>query len=315
MAIDPLAKRFVDMANAAAARRQDAPTLAEMRAGLVQLAQMAPPPPVLIERREFHLQAKDRVIPCRAYSAARLDTAPAPGLIFFHGGGWVSGSLASHDPLCAHLAFESRCTIIAVDYRLAPEYPFPAGLDDCCEATSLLMARAERFGLDPARIGLAGDSAGAGLATLVGRHVMELGRPAALQLLLCPVLDALGKAPSRRDLASGYLIEEATMRRYFEFYCDGRISPEDARISPLRAESFVGLPRALIHTAEFDPLRDEGALYAQSLERAGVEVRFTMHSGMIHNFYSLGGAIPYAALALKQIGAEIRTAFGLEKGV
>jgi len=272
------------------------------------LAEFAAPAPA-VERRSEALPCGERAIPLRLYSPEGLADAELPGLVFFHGGGWVSGDLDAYDSLCATLCHLGRCRVIAVDYRLGPEYRFPAAHEDALAAVMGVAAAPSRWAIDVRRLGVAGDSAGGGLAVSAARQARAAGVELALQLLLCPVLDPLARTPSRRELGAGHLIEEAVMTRYWELYRVEGLSPDDPRVAPLRAADFAGLPPALIHTAEYDPLRDEGALYARALERAGVRVRHFSHAGLIHHFYGLGAVIPAAREALADIGAELREAF------
>jgi acetyl esterase len=267
----------------------------------------APAPEV--ERRPDALANGESAIPLRLYSPAGLAEVELPGLIFFHGGGLVSGDLDTSDSLCAALCDLGRCRVVAVDYRLAPESRFPAAHDDALAAVMAVAAAPSRWAIDRTRLGVAGDSAGGNLATSAARRAGAAGVQLALQLLLCPVLDPLARTPSRRELASGHLIEEATMRRYWELYRIDGLAPDDERVAPLRVADFAAAPPALIHTAEYDPMRDEGALYARALAGAGVPVRHLSHPGMIHHFYGLGAVIPSAQTALAAIGAELREAF------
>jgi acetyl esterase len=309
MALDRFARRFLDLAAASARTRTSEPTIAEMRQGLTGLAAFAGPTEGLgVEARDAILPGA--TIPLRIYSPPAPTEALLPGLVYFHGGGWLSGDLESHDPICRALAGGGRCRVIAVDYRLAPEHRFPAAIEDCLKAVEIITTQAASFGLDPVRIGIAGDSAGANLAVVVCQMARARDIRLALQVLLCPVMDALGRTQSRQALGVGYFLEERTMVRYWEHYRIEGLDPDDPRVSPLRAHDFHNMPPALIHTAEYDLLSDEGALYAIELARAGVKVRHSQHPGMIHHFYGLGGAIPYAATALAAIGAEIREAFG-----
>jgi acetyl esterase len=309
MSLDRFARRFLDLTGAGARARTSEPTIAEMRQGLAGLAALAGPTEGLgVEARDEILPGT--AIPLRVYSPSSPSQEFLPGLVYFHGGGWVSGDLESHDPICRALAGGGQCRIIAVDYRLAPEHRFPAAIDDCLKAVEIITEHASLFGLDSACIGVAGDSAGANLAVVVCRMARGQGVRLALQVLLCPVMDALGRTQSRQTLGVGYFLDERTMVRYWEHYRIDGLDPDDPRVSPLRARDFHNMPPALVHTAEYDLLCDEGALYAIELARAGVKVRHCQHPGMIHHFYGLGGAIPYAATALAAIGAEIREAFG-----
>jgi acetyl esterase/lipase len=232
-----------------------------------------------------------------------------PAIIYFHGGGLVAGSLDTHDTLCRVLAEGCGATVIAVGYRLAPEHKFPAAIGDAEAATDWVFAHAAALAIAPDRIAVAGDSGGGTLAALV----CQAGRgraapPVALQLLLCPVLDFGVESPSRREFAERYLLDRATLDRDFAHYAPGNLDRMDPRVSPLRATRLAGLPPALIHTAEFDPLRDEGAAYAERLREAGVPVRYTCHPGMIHHFYGLTSVIPAARKAVEAICREMRSA-------
>jgi acetyl esterase len=304
MTVDRAARRFLDLVHAGAGTE---PSLADMRRTTEALAGFAR------GERKRKVETRDAMLPggageiaMRIYSPASAGPRPLPGLVYFHGGGWLSGGLDSHDGVCRALADEGACRVIAVAYRLAPEHRYPAAIEDGAVAIAKITAEARGLGLDPRRIGVAGDSAGGNLAAVLCRLLRGGPSPIALQLLLCPVLDALGRTPSRRALASGHFLEERTMERYFEYYRIAGLEPDDPSVSPLRASELRGLPPTRIHAAEYDPLRDEAKLYAERLTNEGVDARITVHQGAIHHFYGLGDAIAYAREALKAIGADIR---------
>jgi acetyl esterase/lipase len=306
--LDRAARRFLDLARASAPDTTADPSLTDIRRTTEALATFSHDELKRdIETRDAILSGGATEIPVRLYSPRSKQEAMLPGLVYFHGGGWLSGSLESHDGICRALADEGDCRIIAVDYRLAPEHPFPAALEDGAAAILKVASKADELRIDRRRIGVAGDSAGGNLAATLCRALRDQAA-IALQLLLCPVLDAHGRTPSRRALAQGYFLEERTMVRYFDHYRIAGLAPDDPRVSPLRAPDFRGLPRTRIHAAEFDPLKDEAALYAERLATDGVDARLTIHKGMIHHFYGLGDVIPYARRALEMIGAEIREA-------
>jgi acetyl esterase/lipase len=232
-------------------------------------------------------------------------------MVFFHGGGWVAGSVDTHDGLCRRLSNETGCRVISVEYRLAPEHPFPQGLNDGYAAVAHIMSNAREFGVDPARLGVAGDSAGATLAAAICRTARDGGGPRiAFQLLICPILDVLGEAASRRELSEGYFLDREMLMRDLELYCPGA-ERADPRLSPLCATEYDDLPAAFIHTAQFDPFADEGEAYAQRLGAAGIAVHGVAHPGMIHLFYCMPRMIPYALDAPRIIGAELRYAMNL----
>jgi acetyl esterase/lipase len=301
--LDPRARRFLDLIAAGAGARVGAPTLQELRAATDGLASFAAPPPP-VERCD-DVVAAGRVA-VRFYAPPGSRDAQLPGLLYFHGGGWISGGIASHDAICATLAALGLCRVIAVDYRLAPEHRFPAALDDGRAALGAIAARPRRYGVDPRRLGIAGDSAGANLAVVLAR---EASAPLALQLLLCPVLSPLGATPSRAGLTAGWLIEAATMAAYWDFYRRADLSPDDPRVAPLNGGDFAKLPAALIHVAEFDPLRDEGEAYAAALTAAGGRAELTVHAGLIHHFYGLGGVVPAAQAAFVRICDGLKRAW------
>jgi acetyl esterase/lipase len=255
---------------------------------------------------------EDRTLPgpagalrVRLYSPNDEESQPA--LIYFHGGGLVAGSLATHDVIARNLAHAGAIRVVSVEYRLAPEHPFPAALADALAAVRHISEHAAEFGVDASRIGICGDSAGATLAAATCQAVVRAGHPRlALQLLLCPILDYSRASPSRRELSSGYLVDQATLDHDLMHYLPAGADPADPRISPLLAEDVTGMPRTFIHTAEFDPLRDEGRYYFERLTEARNAVSYTCHPGMIHLFYGLGAVIPYARKAFEQIGGEIR---------
>jgi acetyl esterase len=252
-------------------------------------------------------------LPIRIYTPLSDAGGPLPGLVFFHGGGMVAGDLDTYDPLCRALCQETGCRLIAVDYRLAPEYPYPAAFDDAVAATLWLFTHAAELRLDPQRIGIAGDSAGGTLAAVVCHHLARAKTAVpCFQLLMCPVLDWSEEALTRRDFGDGHLVSQAMMREDLACFLPGNAAAGGMHVSPLWANDFAGQPPAFIHTAEFDPLRDEGEAYAAKLRAAGVEVNYTCHPGMVHLFYGLGRVVPYAAEMLRRIGITIRATLGAE---
>jgi acetyl esterase/lipase len=309
MPMDPRAKRFLDMLAISGSRDPSGESPAQRRAayqGLMRFSQAASAPGAIDDRS---MPGPEGPLRLRSYTPASAPAGKLPGLIYFHGGGLVAGGLDDYDGLCSGLAAEIGCRLVSVDYRLAPEHPFPAAILDCCAATRWVAAHAAEFGIDGGHLAVAGDSAGGGLAASVCQMAkQENGPELALQLLLCPVLDCAPATPSRRAFAQGHLLDEATLERDLAHYCPAGVDRADPRLSPLRALELKGLPPAHIHTAEFDPLRDEGQAYADRLSLAGVRVNHMCHAGMIHHFYGMAGVIPYARTALKLIGAEVKAA-------
>jgi acetyl esterase len=250
-------------------------------------------------------------IPIRIYTPVAAGAAPLPVLVYYHGGGWVIGDLNTHDGVCRVLANESGCKVVAVDYRLAPEHPFPAAVDDSFAALQWVADNAGELGVDANRIAVGGDSAGGNLSAVVSQIAKDKGGPrVAFQLLIYPVTDAGGDYESRRANATGYLLEQELMEWFFKHYVPKGTDPLDTRISPLRRPDLAGLPPAWVLTAGFDPLRDEGKAYADKLRAAGVAVEYVNEPEMIHGFFQLSGAIDAGAAALKRAGAVIRAALG-----
>jgi acetyl esterase len=247
-------------------------------------------------------------LPFRMYTSASIGAEPPACIVYFHGGAWIFGNLDTHDCMCRMLANASGCRVISIDYRLAPEHKFPAGVEDAFAATKWVAAKASDIGVDPARIVVAGDSAGGNLAAVVCQQAKTEGPKIALQVLFCPVVDIGAETQSRLDFAEGYFLERPLMMWAGGHYLPSGVDLTDPGLSPLRATDLSGLPPTHIHTAGYDPLRDEAKDYADALERAGVKVRYTCHEHMIHHFYAMAGAIPYAKMALEAAGAEIRAA-------
>jgi acetyl esterase len=307
MPLDHTARRLLDML--AAGGGAAGANLADRRAALAALAATADDAatPVAIENRTIPGPAG--ALPMRLYAPVAPGAGPQPALVFFHGGGWVAGSLETHDGLCRRICEAGGCRVIAVDYRLAPEHPFPAALMDCLLAVNWVANHAAALGLDRSRIAVGGDSVGAGLAAAVTQIARDAGGPAiALQVLVCPILDVGRRTGSRNTYSDGYFISRAAFRRDLADYASLGVALDDPRLSPAHAAGLSGLPPALVHTAEFDPFRDEGEAYAEALRGAGVNVDLVRHPGMIHYFYALARAIPYAEAAAGVIGAQMRTA-------
>ncbi|MEP6954514.1 MAG: alpha/beta hydrolase [Solirubrobacteraceae bacterium] len=237
----------------------------------------------------------------RLYVPAEAEGAePGALLVYFHGGGWVVGDLDTHDALCRALAAASGARVVAVDYRLAPEHPFPAPVDDALAAFADVQARAGTLGADPARVAVGGDSAGGQLAAVVAQHAS----PAA-QLLLYPVTDCAAASASRHTFSEGFFLELETMMFYEQCFAPPGVDRADPRVSPLRAEDLTGLAPAIVVTAGFDLLRDEGDAYARRLREAGVPTIHRSHDGFVHGFASLLSARGSRA-AVAEVGGALR---------
>ncbi len=259
-------------------------------------AALAPQPPAIAEARLVVLDGKVAV---RAYRPVLGEALPA--LVFFHGGGWTIGDLDTHDVVCRQLAAGARCAVFSVDYRLAPEHPIPAAVDDCFFATEYVRKNANSLKVDPKRIAVGGDSAGGNLAAVVALMARdEAGPPLCGQLLIYPATDQRCAFPSHERNAEGYLLTRDAIRFFRAGYLPNPAERTDWRASPLLAASHAGLPPAFVLTAGYDPLVDEGRAYAERLAAAGVEVAYKEYSDMVHGFILFGGVLDTANAALAE---------------
>ncbi|KAF1066840.1 MAG: Carboxylesterase NlhH [Pseudomonas citronellolis] len=259
---------------------------------------------VPVEALELALEG--RRLPARLYRASA--TQPAPVLLYFHGGGYTVGSLDSHDGLCRRLAEQTGAAVLSVGYRLAPEAPFPAALLDARDAWDWLQAQARALHLDPRRVALAGDSAGATLATVLAAQLAaEAGPQPCAQLLFYPAADASRRSESQELFAEGYLLESASLDWFYQHYAPRTEQRADWRCSPLLAGAALrGSAPALVYAAEFDPLLDEGIAYARLLVEQGVEVEVERCAGMTHDFLRMGPLVPEVAGYYRRIGEYLR---------
>jgi acetyl esterase len=227
-------------------------------------------------------------IPVRIYR--RLGRPEAvPAIVYLHGGGWVVGDLDTHDGSCRLLALESECVVVSVDYRLAPEHPFPAAVDDAVAAYRWVHEHCGELGVEPGRVGVMGDSAGGNLAAVVAQVTRDTDVPApTAQCLVYPATDALMRAPSHELFAEGFFLTRASIEWYRAQYLPDPADWESPLASPIEAGDLSGVCPAIVVTAGFDPLRDEGHRYAQRLDDAGVTVRYRCYDDMVHGFFGMG---------------------------
>ena len=271
----------------------------------------APPTPALrsVENRTIPGDTTD--VPVRVYTPeAEEGPNGLPLLIFLHGGGWVFGDLDTHDAMCRILAHEAACLIVSVDYRLAPEHIFPAGLEDCSTVLDWAAAHADSIGGDPARIAVGGDSAGGNPAAALCQVVRDKGGPPLVfQLLIYPATDFTADMTSPRSNAAGFGLSDPAIEWMRDCYLTDRFDATDSRASPAMAKDLSGLPPALVQTAEFDPLHDEGQAYAEALAAAGVIARHIDYPGMIHGFMRMGALVDDAAVAIEDAAEVLRRVF------
>ena len=282
----------------------------QFEAGMRARLEVFPAPPVAsVENRTIPGPAG--AIPVRVYRDSDGAGAARPGLAWFHGGGHVIGSLDTHDAMARHLCREAGCVVVSVDYRMGPEHPFPAAVDDCVAAVRWLAEHGREIGADPGRIAVGGDSAGGNLATVAALTARDDGGPALRhQLLVYPVTDYRCRGPSYERYARGYGTLEAESMRWFQrHYLGGPDGADDWRASPLLAADLSGLPPALVITAECDVLRDEGVAYAERLAESGTPCEHAPFPGMIHGFFGLLGIAGAAAEAHALAARTLRSAF------
>lgn len=286
--------------------------VATSRAALEAAAGMAAGKPIGdIETREFSIPTPTGGMRARLYTPERLDQ-PAPLLVYYHGGGWVLGSLDTHDHLARFLARHAGLRVLSVDYRLAPEHPFPAAVDDAIVGFEYAHAHADELGIDPARIAVGGDSAGGNLAAVVAQHATRSDGPApAFQLLIYPEVDFSVRRRSRDLFAEGFFLTSADMDFFEAHYVPVGTDKSDPQLSPLCADDLTGLPAACIVTAGFDPLRDSGEDYAAALKKAGVPVVVQRQGDLIHGFANFIGVGPRFRDATLEIASALRTGLDL----
>lgn len=308
MPLDPQARALLDQLAAAGG-----PDLSELEpeAGRQMYEAMRAP-----ERGEemarvenLRLASRERTIRLRVYAPSA--ERPLPVLVYFHGGGWVIGSLETHDHLCRALARAAGCAVVSVDYRLAPEHPYPAAVDDCLAAVRAVVEHAAMLGVDPERVAVAGDSAGGNLAAVVSLLARDAGGPTlCAQVLIYPVTDFAFDTVSYRENGEGHLLTRASMEWFSGHYLGPTLErATEPAAAPLRASDLAGLPPALVITAEFDPLRDEGEAYAERLRSAGVPARSTCYPGAIHDFVRLSFVLDQGKQAVGEIAGALREAF------
>jgi acetyl esterase len=281
-------------------------------------ARAAIPPPQVASTDDITVKGAAGPLAARVY---RVSRKKSPTVVFFHGGGWVAGDLETHDRQARLLAIETDAVVVSVDYRRPPETRFPGAFEDGFAAVRDIFERIAEFGGDDARVGVAGDSAGGNLAATVAITCRDAGVPLAAQLLVYPVTDVAGnfadakenaRFPSRTENAEGYFLSRAVMQWFAGHYLGNAEHGTDWRVSPLRAKSLAGLAPAIVCTAWFDPLRDEGKAYADALQAAGVATKYHPGAGLIHGYFGLGDASETARREAQRARADFKAL--LERG-
>jgi acetyl esterase len=308
MGLDPQAEALLDQITAMGGFAFEQLSVAEARAAVAGLAAVQGRPEAIARVDDRRIPGPQGDIPIRIYhpgGAGRL-----PVLVYFHGGGWVLGSIDMVDGICRSLANGAGCMVVSVDYRLAPEHKFPAAAEDSYAATCWVAEHAAALGVDAGRLAVGGDSAGGNLAAVVTLMARDRGRPEIVhQLLVYPVTDSACDTPSYRANAHDYLLTKDAMLWFWDHYTNGAGDRSHPYAAPLRASNLLNLPPALVITAEYDPLRDEGEAYATRLRECGVPVEVTRYRGMIHGFFGMAGALDQGRHAIDQAAMALRKAF------
>ncbi|RRJ30261.1 alpha/beta hydrolase [Halocatena pleomorpha] len=280
--------------------------VSESRQELETMIDLAGDDPVSVgEVADFTIDAEDRDLPARAYVPE--GEGPFPVVAFFHGGGFVLGSVDAYDNLCRLLARESSCLVVSVEYRLAPEHPWPAALEDCYAATRWLSRNADRFGGDSTRLAVAGDSAGGNLSATVSLLARERGMiDINCQILLYPSTASFEPMDSRAANASGYFLTAEDLVWFVGHYIEDSFDAHNPLAFPLQARDLSELPPAFVLTCGFDPLRDEGIAYADRLRDAGVDVEHTNYESMIHGFLTMEGIVDRAREGIDEVATYLQ---------
>jgi acetyl esterase len=309
MPLDPLVKTFLDRAaSIPRPKAWDVPP-AITRQSFAGMMQLTAARDVAVGRIDnFIIPGPGGEIRARGYAPVAA-SGPLPALIYFHGGGFVAGSLESHDGLCRQFAAEGSFKVIAVDYRLAPENPYPAAVDDAWAATQWIEQNAADLGVDAGRIAVGGDSAGAMLAAIVTQMAKEKGGlKLAFQLLMFPNTQIGGETSSLNEFAVGYFLERRAIEYFHSLYLPPGTDTNAPRVSPLYAKDFAGLPPAYVMLGGYDPLHDEGLAYADKLKAAGVKVAIADYADMVHCFIYLQTILPQAHDAVAAAAKAVREA-------
>ena len=311
MPLDPQAQQVLDQL--AALGLPPNHTVSPEQARINGMSRPMAPGPEVAKVEDRTIPGTGPNIPVRIYTPE--GTGPFPALAWYHGGGWVVGNLETADGTARHLAVETGCVVVSVDYRLAPEAKFPAAADDCYAATQWISQNGASINVDPSKLAAGGDSAGGNLAAAVSLMTRDRGGPAlAHQLLVYPVTARDFSTGSYRQNAEGYSLTLDAMKWYWDQYMRSDADASNPYAAPAVAKDLSGLPPALVITAEFDPLRDEGEAYAQRLQAAGVSATCTRYDGMIHGFFGMSAVVDKGKQAIAEAATALKQSFAAKEG-
>ncbi len=311
MPLDPQAQAFLKEMKDSGAQPFETMTPAEARVAVLAFKDLGGNPEDVASIDQRFIPGPTADLPVWIYRPVRGGAGPLPGLVYFHGSGWVVANVGVCDSFSRSLANRTGCVVIAVNYQKAPEHKFPVPLDDCYAATRWVFDNASELGLDTRRIGVIGDSAGGNLAAAVTLRARDENGPQfACQVLVYPAVQYGWDTPSALANAEGFLLQRASMEYFWKHYVKSPMDGTNPYCSPLAAADHSALPQALIVCAEFDPLCDDGRNYADRLKAAGVPVTFTLYKGMIHGFLWMSGVLDQSKALLDEIGREVRSALG-----
>jgi acetyl esterase len=303
--LDPQVKVLLDQMAAAKQPPFHTQTPTDARKAMGAMLNVLGPGPAVHKVEDRKIPGPGGEIPLRIYTPAGKSNGI---LVYFHGGGWVVGDIASHDYVCRALNNESECVVVSVDYRLAPEHKFPAGPDDCYAATQWASKNAGSLGSDADHIAVGGDSAGGNLAASIALMARDRGGPRIRhQMLIYPAIDAAMNTASQKEFtADGFVLSKLDMEWFWGYYLKDSKDGENPYASPNRAKDLKNLPTAHVITASHDPLRDEGEAFAEQLKKAGNKVKLKRYEGVVHGFVSLQAAIDQGKTATRELAQELR---------
>ncbi|WP_089103862.1 alpha/beta hydrolase [Streptomyces hyaluromycini] len=307
MSVDPQVRALLDELAETGAQPVENLTVAEARLASKDFLLLQGDPEHVAWVEDRLVAGPTAEVPVRLYYPA--GDGPFPCLVYFHGGGWVTLDIDVCDPTARALANDTGCVVVSVDYRKAPEHKFPAAVDDAWASTTWVAENAAELNIDPDRIGVIGDSSGGNLAAVTALRTRDVGAPAlACQILIHPPTDHNTDKRSYLDNAEGYLLQRRSMQWFYGHYLNDPSEGTNPWVSPLRAQDLSGLPRTLVVTAQYDPLRDDGRLYAERLAAAGTPTRHDDYSGVIHAFYLMWGVLDAGRQLRREIAEEVREA-------